>query len=212
MRSSASSAASPTAASTSLSSIVALAVRVQRQLLDLRPRQRAVGAEPRQQQPLGLRRDLHLGGGEHLADHGFEIARLVGEAGDGGGARPISRTARAAHRRGAGCRLPRSGSPPGRRPRPAASAGQPSRAARPRAHDLAAAEHRRGLQLDEDAGGVVLEAGSSRRRISPGGRRARPGAWRAAPPARHQPRRCRRTARPAARDRARSGRRWPGAP
>ena len=45
MRSSAISAASPTAASTSASSISALAAREQRELLHLRARQRAVGAE-----------------------------------------------------------------------------------------------------------------------------------------------------------------------
>ena len=63
----------------------ALAVGIEDELVDLRPRQRAVGAEPRQQQALGFRRDLHLARREHLTHDHFEVARLVGKARNGRG-------------------------------------------------------------------------------------------------------------------------------
>ena len=62
----------------------ALAERIQGELLHLGARQAAVGAETGHQQRPRVRRDLQLGRRQHLADHAFQVARLVGKAGDGG--------------------------------------------------------------------------------------------------------------------------------
>ena len=64
-----------------------LATGVEHQLLQLRTRQGAVGAKPGDEQPPGLGGDLHSGRREDVADHAVQVARLVGVAGDGGGAR-----------------------------------------------------------------------------------------------------------------------------
>ena len=102
---------------------------------------------------------LQSGRAQHFADHGIEIARLVGKAGDRCRAGRLleQRAQRFVGAQVAGLddqeavdvaaldeRLQRIGvdAPPGQR-----------------AHDLAAAEHRHGLQLDADAGRIVLEVG-----------------------------------------------------
>ena len=84
----------------------ALAVRVERELLDLRPRQRAVGAQPREQQPLGLRRDLHLGGAP--APRAITASRSRASSGKQATAAAAGDFSNSARRASSGRRLPAS--------------------------------------------------------------------------------------------------------
>ena len=137
----------------------ALVQGIERELLDLGARQAAVGAEASYQHRPRFRRDLQLRRGQHLADHAFEVARLVREAGDGGRVRRFLEQAaqgvvgaqtaglhdqETLQRAALDQRFQRRG---GDAP------------ARCRAHDLATAEHGRGLQLNGDAARIILQAG-----------------------------------------------------
>ena len=140
---------------------LALAGGVERELLDLAARQRAVGAER------GRRSSSRASGVmaspcalSTSRDEAFEVVRLVGIAGDGRGLRRFLEQRAQGVVGLAGCRPRRSAWPPSVPPSSSGfSAAAVMRRPAVARTTLRAAEHRHRLQLDGEAVGIVVEFG-----------------------------------------------------
>ena len=137
----------------------ALAERVEGELLHLGARQSAVGTEPGHQQRPCVGRDLQLGRRQNFADHAFQVACLVREAGNGGRIGGLfEQTAQGI----VGAQVAGFDDQEALQPTAFDQRLQHGGVDAPSdrgAHDLAPAEHRRGLQLDGDAARILVQAG-----------------------------------------------------